>query len=142
MPVQVIVEALAQTPIQATVDRVEPLVDPVSRTASVHVVLENQGSKLQPGMSARLTLDLGSREAVAVPDDVVVHSEIDSETGFVFVLKNNRVSRREVRLGSREGQLREITNGLKADETVVRGGQEKLEDGQEVVVERAQVKKR
>ncbi len=136
-PVRVTIDALAKAPIEATVDRVEPLVDPMSRTAGVQVVLENKDGRLQPGMSARIALDLGARAAVAVPDDVVIQSEIKSETGVVFVVKGNRVSRREVLLGVRDGDLREIIKGLEADETVVRGGQEKLEDGQRVVVEPA-----
>jgi HlyD family secretion protein len=136
------VDALGKAPIEATVDRVEPIVDPKSRTAGVRVVLENEDGKLQPGMSARMTLDLGVRKTVAVPDDVVIRSEIESETGIIFVVENNRSSRRKVRLGPREGQLREIIEGLKAEETVVRGGQEKLEDGQKVTVDRAKSEKR
>jgi RND family efflux transporter MFP subunit len=136
-PVRVSIDALAKAPIEAKVDRVEPLVDPISRTAGVQVVLKNEDGNLQPGMSARLTLDLGARQAVAVPDDVVMRSEIENDTGIVFVVKDNIAFRRKVRLGEREGQLREITEGLKADEIVVRGGQEKLKDGHRVTIDKA-----
>lgn len=140
MPVRVTVDALSNEPIDAVVDRVDPIVDPTSRTAGVQVVLKNESDKLHPGMSAQLSLDLGTRTAVAVPDDVIIRSEIESDTGYVFVVKDKRVSRRKVGLGIREGDLREITAGLKAKETVVRGGQEKLQDGQVVTADNAKGK--
>lgn len=134
MPVTVTVDALPDAPIEAEVDRVEPVVDPQSRTAGIQVLLENQDRKLQPGMSARLVIDLGTRESVAVPDDVVIRAEIDSHTGVLFVLKDGKAIRRRVRLGDRQGDLREVLEGLKPGDIVVRGGQERLKDGQRVIV--------
>jgi RND family efflux transporter MFP subunit len=141
-PVRVTLDALAGAPIDTEVSRVEPIVDPQSRTAGVQVLLSNDDRKLQPGMSARMAVDLGSRDAVAVPDDVVMRSEIESDTGAVYVVKGTKVSRRTVRLGMRDGTLREITEGLKAGEIVVRGGQERLKDGQEITVEKTKEAKR
>ena len=132
--VAVTIDALREKPIETEVDRVEPIVDPRSRTAGIQVLLDNTNSNLQPGMSARLTIDLGDRVSVAVPDDVIIRSEIKDDSGILFVLKNDRAERREVRLGNRQGELREITVGLEPGETVVRGGQEKLKDGQLVKV--------
>jgi HlyD family secretion protein len=141
-PVRVTVDAVRTDPIEAVVDRMDPIVDPVSRTAGVQVVLKNEAGGMQPGMSAELRLDLGTRKTVAVPDDVVLHSEAESDVGYVFVIKDNLASKRKVRLGVREGDLREIMDGLEADEVVVRGGQAKLRDGQTVIVDETKDTKR
>lgn len=133
-PVIITIDALQDAPIEAKVDRVEPIVDPQSRTAGIQVLLDNAKGKMQPGMSARLTIDLGERSSVAVPDDVIIRSEIADDSGILFVVQNSKAERREVRLGNRQGDLREVTNGLKPGETVVRGGQEKLKEGQLVNV--------
>ncbi len=134
-PASVIVEALGGTPIKAAVDRLEPSVDPRTRTATVRVMLPNGDGRLQPGMSARVVLDLGKGEAPAVPDDAVIKSELGASRGEVMVVKDGRAHRRDVFLGKREGGVLEVRKGLESGEEIVRGGQEKLQDGQPVQVE-------
>ncbi len=134
---RITVEALGGAPIEAVVDRVEPVVDPRTRTATVRVVLPNPEGKLQPGMSARVVLDLGQAEAPAVPDDVIIKGELGASRGEVVVVVDGRARRRQVVLGQRGGDLVEVRKGLAAGEDVVRGGQEKLEEGQAVAVEGA-----
>ncbi len=136
-PARITVEALGGAPIEAAVDRVEPVVDPRTRTATVRVVLPNPDGKLQPGMSARVVLDLGRAEAPAIPDDVIIKGELGASRGEVVVVVDGRARRRQVVLGQRGGDLVEVRKGLAAGEEVVRGGQEKLEEGQAVAVEGA-----
>ncbi len=137
-PARVTVEALGATPIEAVVDRIEPVVDPRTRTATVRVVLPNPDRRLQPGMSARVVLDLGKSDAPAVPDDAIIKGELGASRGEVVVVEDGRARRRQVVLGQRGGDLVEVRKGLAAGDEVVRGGQEKLEEGQAVAVEGAQ----
>ena len=58
-----------------------------------------------------------------------------SVQGEVVVVKDGRVHRREVILGQRAGDALEVRKGLEAGEQIVRGGQEKLQEGQAVQVE-------
>jgi RND family efflux transporter MFP subunit len=129
------IEALGATPIKAAVDRLEPVVDPRTRTASVRVVLPNADGRLQTGMSARVVLDLGQGEAPAVPDDAVIKGELGASRGEVMVVSGGKAHRREVILGQRSGDVLEVRKGLEAGEQIVRGGQEKLQEGQPVQVE-------
>jgi membrane fusion protein, multidrug efflux system len=129
------VDALGATPIKAAVDRLEPVVDPRTRTASVRVLLANADGRLQPGMSARVVLDLGQGEAPAVPDDALIKSELGASRGEVIVVSGGRAHRREVILGERAGDVLEVRKGLEGGEQIVRGGQEKLQEGQPVQVE-------
>jgi RND family efflux transporter MFP subunit len=134
-PASITVDALGPTPIQAAVDRIEPVVDPRTRTATVSVVLPNADGRLQVGMSARVVLDLGQGVAPAVPDDCIIKSELGATRGEVVVVKDGRAHRRELVLGEREGDLVEVKKGLAAGDDIVRGGQEKLEEGQAIEVE-------
>jgi RND family efflux transporter MFP subunit len=134
-PASITVDALGPTAIQAVIDRIEPVVDPRTRTASVRLVLPNPDGKLQPGMSARVVLDLGQGEAPAVPVDAVIKGELGASRGEVMVVQDGRARRREVILGQRAGEVLEVRKGLTNGESIVRGGQEKLQDGQLVQVE-------
>jgi len=134
-PAKITVEALGTTSIEAVVDRIEPVVDSRTRTATVRVVLPNPDGRLQPGMSARVVLDLGQGDAPAVPDDAIIKSELGASRGDVVVVKEGRAHRREVVLGQRAGNMLEVRKGLEAGDQIVRGGQEKLREGQVVEVE-------
>jgi RND family efflux transporter MFP subunit len=134
LPAQVIIDAVRPEPIEARIERAEPLVDPMSRSFNVQVILDNADGSLQAGMSARMRLDLGNRTSTAVPEDVVLRSDLSGNRGTVFVIKNGSAEAREVTIGARDGDLREIEAGLESGETVVRGGQELLSDGQRVRV--------
>ena len=134
-PAKITVEALGGVPIEAVVDRIEPVVDSRTRTATVRVVLPNPDGRLQPGMSARVVLDLGQGDAPAVPDDAIIKSELGASRGDVVVVKEGRARRREVVLGQRAGNMLEVRKGLEAGDQIVRGGQEKLREGQVVEVE-------
>lgn len=129
---RVIVDALSTDPVAATVDRVEPLVDPRTRTAAVRIVLPNEDGKLQAGMSARVIVEQGKVEAPALPDDAILRAELASGRGVVFLVNDGKAHRREVTLGAREGDLVEVVSGLKGGERVVRGGQAQLKDGDPV----------
>lgn len=136
--VMVHVDAIGGDPIPAVVGRVEPLVDPMTRTASVYVLIPNPDGRLSPGMSAKVIARQVNPEAPAVPDDAVVRSELGGARGVVFLVRNAKAQRVEVTLGLRDGELVEVTSGLAGGEVIVRGGQESLRDGQPVQVKAGQ----
>jgi membrane fusion protein (multidrug efflux system) len=70
------------------------------------------------------------KDAVLVPASAVVRE--GAETA-VFVVMNNKASRREVTLGLENSDRTEIASGVKTGETVVATGQNGLPDGAEVI---------
>lgn len=132
-PVMVQVDAIGGDPIPALVDRVEPVVDPATRTASVYVLIQNPRGRLNPGMSAKVIVRQAGQQAAAVPDDAVLRAEL-GDRGAVFVVRNGKAHRVAVTLGRRAGELVEVTSGLAGGEVIVRGGQERLRDGQPVLI--------
>lgn len=112
--------------------RLAPSLDPVTRTLRAEVAVENAGGVLRPGMFVEVTMVAERREDVPVAPREAV-----TERGgrkVVFVLKGQRVSRREVVLGLGDDEVVEIRQGLEAGERIVVRGLETLTDGTRVRV--------
>ncbi|KQN75661.1 RND transporter [Duganella sp. Leaf61] len=120
---------------------IAPTVDLQTRSALVYVDLpQNAGSKDAPfkaGMFASGKFELGSSEALTVPQQAIVVRD-----GFSFVFRltpDNHVAQVKVQPGRRLGDRIEVVGGLKADTPVVLRGAGFLNDGDlvHVVAEQA-----
>lgn len=116
--------------------RVHPAVDPVTRTATVEVRLENGKSGagewlLRPGLYAEGRIILQERrDVVVLPADVALRR---GPRFLAFVVTaDDRAETRELTVGVRDGNLLEIVAGLRAGERVVVMGQHRLTDGHPV----------
>ncbi|MFO0747245.1 MAG: efflux RND transporter periplasmic adaptor subunit [Myxococcota bacterium] len=111
----------ARQPLAATIELIEPTLDPETRTAGVRLVVANQDQHLVPGMFGEVTVALTSSQSVVVPRDAVI------DTGrwqYVFVaFGGGEFEPRVVTLGRLLDAEREIVRGLSGGElVVVRGG--------------------
>lgn len=116
---------------EGTVNVVDPILDPGTRSARLTAVIPNQGGELRPGMSADVTAVLAERpQAVTVPDEAVF---AEGDRNFLFVVQpDSTVVRRAVKLGARQPGRVEVQEGLQGGEKVVRAGHQKLFDGAKV----------
>ncbi len=110
-----------------TISAVSPRIDSVTRTADVRAVVPNPERKLAPGMLFIVKLELGTREALMIPEKAVMSL---GEVQYIFLYNADRgnVTRRVVRLGQREGGKVEVTEGMKAGDVIVTDGVLKLAD--------------
>lgn len=112
--------------IQGKVRMIAPTVDPQTRAALVYVDLpKDSGAKA--GMFATGQFELGSSEALTVPQQAVVMRD-----GFTFVFGMNadrRVAQIKVATGRRLGDRVEITSGVTPDTVIVASGAGFLNDG-------------
>jgi membrane fusion protein, multidrug efflux system len=110
---------------------VEPVLDPVTRSARVVARVANPGRKFRPGMSANVSAELGRRPgAVTIPSEAVFASGNQS---FVFIVKaDSTVTRVPVTLGTHYSDVVEIREGLTTGTVVVRAGHQKLFEGAHV----------
>jgi len=86
-------------------------------------------------IEAQLATDIRPH-AVVIPEDAVLPLQ---GTDFVWVVKDNKATRRQVQLGVRTPGFVEARTGLQAGDLVVVGGQERLQEGAPVspkIVER------
>lgn len=110
-----------------TVAVVDTRVDPATRSVRVTAVFPNPDETLRPGMFMNVELGLVERQnAVLVPEEAIV---AEATRHFVLVVNDNRVDRREVRLGVRQPGQVEIANGLQAGETVIVRGVQRVRPG-------------
>ncbi len=107
--------------LHGTVEFVDPVVNPRSRTAGVRVVADNPDGALRPEMLVRAKVHApGKERAVLIPASAPL---ITGERAIVYVEIGERVFEgRDVQLGPRSGDLIVVKDGIDAgDEVVVNG---------------------
>ena len=116
-----------------TISLIYPTIDPLTRTFTCEVKVNNANSKLKPGMFGRVELNLGKAATIMVSDKAVV-KQSGSNDKYIFVENNGVVEYRKVQLGRRIEDKIEIISGIADGENVVITGQSKLMDGTKVEV--------
>ncbi|MDY6879176.1 MAG: efflux RND transporter periplasmic adaptor subunit [Thermodesulfobacteriota bacterium] len=116
-----------------TVSRVRPELDRVTRTVLVTIRAPNDQRRLKPGMYARIRLVLRERiDVLLVPDEALLASDDGLR---VFVVNDEMVHLRPVRIGLEEGNLNEVLEGLREGERVILKGKQMMRDGMKVTTE-------
>ncbi len=140
MPAKIKVDAFAERTFDASVYSIHPALDEQTHTIQVEIRLNNAELLLKPGMFARVTLITRSKDnVVVIPRDVVLGGKIDKP--YVYVVdsrksegdnpeKTSATARKSfVEIGIKQADRYEITDGLKAGETLVVNGMKYLADG-------------
>jgi Cu(I)/Ag(I) efflux system membrane fusion protein len=99
------------------VEFVDPLVDPNTRTAKVHLHFANPAGALKPEMFGEVVFRGVPRLAVRIPSDAIIRT---GERDVVFVaLGAGKFAPREVHLGASDGDFVEVASGLGEGQEVV-----------------------
>lgn len=130
--VTITIEAIPDKEFHGTIEVVSPSVDPMTRTSRISVVLDNPAHELFMGMSATIVVDLGTRDAPAVPVGAVHTADSTGDAAVMVVLPEGRVELREVTLGQEVDGYIEVLSGLSAGENVVSNPSRGLVDGARV----------
>ena len=112
---------------------VDNVVDPTTGTVKLRALFDNADGTLFPNefVNVRLLVDT-LQDQVVIPVSAVQHG---ADGAFVFVVTPDKVANeRAVKLGVQEGNNVAITDGLKAGDTVVVDGAERLRDGADVTI--------
>ena len=98
------------------------------------MLIPNADRLVRPGMYARVTINMGDRNSIVVPDAAVVKQQ-GSGQRLVYVLDSSDVvSVKVVTLGRHFGSSYEILSGLGEGDRVVTEGQSALKSGIKVEV--------
>jgi RND family efflux transporter MFP subunit len=92
-----------------------PYADADAHTFSVRLDLPPQETGLYPGMTVKTAFAVGEAQRLLIPDSALVQR---SEVSGVYVVANNQVSLRQVRLGHRFGDRIEVLSGLSAGDKI------------------------
>src|SRR5437667_98252 len=121
---------------------INSMVDTVTRNVSVQATLENADHVLRPGMFAKAEVALPEKHtALVIPGSAVSYAPF-GDSVFVIEKKKDEKTGKEtqvirqqfVRIGEARGDFVSVTEGLKADETVVSTGVFKLRNGMAVTI--------
>ncbi len=128
MPVDVRFDAFEGREFTGRIARIYPTVDPATRTFTAEIAINNGDGAIKPGMFARVSMNLGERSSVVVPDRAVV-KQSGSGNKYVYVYSKGKVSYNRVELGRRLDNTYELLSGVADGDTVVISGQTRLADG-------------
>lgn len=107
------------------VHQITPKGDPVARSYRVRITF-TEPNPLRIGMTAETNIIVEQKErALLLPSSAV-------EKGYVWVVDNSRLERREVSTGVRGDSATEITGGLTESDLVITSPNENLEAGKRV----------
>ncbi len=123
-------DGLPDRDFRGTVTDIEPQAIPESRNYVVRIDVANPGGAIKPGMFARVSLLLDSRE-----DVVVIQRDALRERDHVkevYVVEDDTVTVRDVEIGIIHGNLVEVIDGVREGETVIVSGQETVAEGEKV----------
>jgi HlyD family secretion protein len=115
------VESMSNRRIEGRVTRVAPMAT-LNWRSDVHyfasiVKLDNVPGGLRPGMTAEVTVAMPRLDDVlAVPSEAI---KVENGHDFCFVVHDDGLERREVKLGQVTAELSEVTAGLNEGEQVV-----------------------
>jgi len=133
------VDAFPDREFKGKVSIIYPSLDEKTRTIMVEALVPNPNEVLKPGLYAKVILYTGeAKDTVVVPVTSLLY---EAEKVRVFVVEGDRAKERNVKLGSKYGELMEIVEGIKEGEKVVVAGQQTLSEGAKVNVQKAAVSK-
>jgi len=125
--VPVLVDAVPDVTFEGVITAVNPLVDPASRKFLVKIEIPNPDYKLESGMFARVSIpEKSSRNALLVPAAAVTQRD---GRQLVFTVKNNTAVQQPVATGLMTHDRVEITQGLKAGDSVIVDGLYAVKNG-------------
>jgi membrane fusion protein (multidrug efflux system) len=103
---------------------IDPLIDPVTRSATARAILPNPDLRLRPGMLMTVEVKSSPREALTVPELAVIG---EGSGAFVWkVDEANSATRVQIQAGTRRDGRVEILAGLAEGDRVVSEGTVKL----------------
>lgn len=97
---------------------------------NVEVTIDNSNHNWRPGQVVTCDHKTDSGTAIYVPKEAVISS--GSSTPYVFLLKNNKAVKTDVKIGELKNNKLEIKSGINEDENLIIEGADRLSNGDKV----------
>ncbi|MEJ8554004.1 efflux RND transporter periplasmic adaptor subunit [Tepidibacter sp. Z1-5] len=107
-----------------------------SMTYPIKIEIDNKDSIIKPGMFANVNLVTDKKEnVITVPSESVV---IKGGESIVYTVKDNVAHINKVEIGIDNGEIVEIIKGIKQGQVIVNKGQNYLEEGSKVEINKVE----
>ncbi len=111
--------------------KIDPNIDPVTRTFTAYLEIKNPDLRLKPGLSGFVRIRRALKDVLAVPSIAVINPS--GEQASVFLVNDSgHANEVKVKTGSVVNAKTEITSGLKEGQKVVTVGQLYLKENDKV----------
>jgi RND family efflux transporter MFP subunit len=129
-PVELHVDAYPDKTIAAKMSRISPAVNSATRAFPFEALVPNDGALLKPGTFARVSVRTNKADKVLT----LPYAALQYRYGVnrVFVVADNKLAAKELKVGERLGDRIEIVSGVNAGDPVAMTDVDKLVDGQPV----------
>lgn len=139
------VRSYPDTAFEGSVSQISPILDPVSRMATVEVMVPNKDHALKPGMFAEIDITTGVLEhALVVPRYAVIEStslvKIDNQDKviknfFVYIVNDSsRAEQKKLTIDYLNHQVIAVKDGIQAGQKLVVSGQNNCRDSVLVLI--------
>jgi membrane fusion protein (multidrug efflux system) len=116
---------------EGKVVKIDPNIDPVTRTFTTYVEIKNDDFRLKPGLSGFARIRRSAKDVLAVPSIAILNPS--GEQASVFVVDDSgHATMRKIRPGIVVDAMTEVTDGLKEGDKVVTVGQLYLNNNDKV----------
>ncbi|MAM71868.1 MAG: efflux transporter periplasmic adaptor subunit [Gammaproteobacteria bacterium] len=136
--VRVTTDAWPEREFTATVDTIEPQIDPDTRNIALRALLPNPDNALRPGMFVNAELVLPSQHDQLVVPTTAIHTTAAGDSVLVIrgphATTKGQVEYVRVQISRRRGDTVIINKGLQAGDVIVTEGQLKVPPGAQVQV--------
>lgn len=114
-----------------TVDFIDPVIDPSTRSVRLRARVDNAEGLLRPNLFVNAEIRVDTiRQALVIPEEAVIPA---MGRTAVFAVENDAARRVEVVIADRAPGLVALRTGLAPNGKVVTGGHQKLQDGMPVM---------
>jgi RND family efflux transporter MFP subunit len=129
---EVSLEAFAERRFRGKIWRISPTVDQAKRTFVVEALIDNPDGALKPGSYAKAVIRTDRVDSIKLVPVASVNYVFGANK--IFVIKQDTIEAREVKLGDRFGSDVEIAEGVAEGETVATTQVARLDSGVKVTV--------
>lgn len=126
------VDAYPEKTFAGRVSMISPVVNQLTRTASVEITLPNPGYLLKPGMFAQVEISLGKKDNLIL---IPAHSILqEGERKRVFVVANGKAISRNVETDISQNGWVQIKSGLSENDSLIVAGQNLVKENEPVKI--------
>jgi len=115
------------------VKTVSSRVDPTSRSILAQIEILNPNLELIPGILLNIKVIYDERDSLSIPEESLI---IQGDNKFVYLIDNNVLKRKNVKIGLRNFGKVEILSGLKIGDNIVAEGTNKVRNNAKVKVKK------
>lgn len=135
-PIIATADALPGETFNGSIALIDTRVDQTTRAVTARAEFPNPGGQLRPGMSIRVRVQEGRRQALAAPEAAVL---FEADQAYVYRIAGEgdetQAQRILVETGAVEGGFIEILGGVGAGDRIVAGGLNRLQPGAPVRIQ-------